>query len=216
VTDEVRDVEAVEVEAELEPEVPETTTEEPDTDIEDEAPAPTKRSRPRLLRALRVLRDSRLVTAILVALLVISGGVASWIYFKQYRPDQQTDPSVKQAVARAASDGTAALLSYSSDTLDQDFASAKSHLGGDFQAYYMQLTQQSVGPAAKEKSMKAKASVTGAAVSELHPDSAVVLVFVDQITTTKDNPQPSLAVSNVLVTMTRINGKWLITKFNPS
>ncbi len=210
-TDDVHDVEAVEVESA----VPETTIEEPDADIEDEAPAPTKRSRLRLPRVPRVLRNSRLVTATLVALLVISGGVASWIYFKQYRPDQQTDPSVKQAVASSASDGTVALLSYSSDTLDQDFASAKSHLAGDFLSYYVQFTQQSVGPAAKEKSMKTTARVTGAAVSELHPDSAVVLVFVDQVTTTKDSPQPSLAVSNVLVTMTRINGKWLITKFNP-
>ncbi len=63
--------------------------------------------------------------------------------------------------------------------------------------------------------MKTTARVTGAAVSELHPDSAVVLVFVDQTTTTKDSPQPALVVSNVRVTMTRINGQWLITKFNP-
>jgi Mce-associated membrane protein len=49
----------------------------------------------------------------------------------------------------------------------------------------------------------------------LHPDSAVVLVFVDQTTTTKDSPQPTLVISNVWVTMTRINGNWLITKFNP-
>jgi Mce-associated membrane protein len=57
--------------------------------------------------------------------------------------------------------------------------------------------------------------VTGAAVSELHPSSAVVLVFVDQSTTTKDSPQPSLAVSSALVHMTRVNGKWLISKFTP-
>ncbi|MGA7053311.1 MAG: hypothetical protein WBZ37_18975 [Mycobacterium sp.] len=169
---------------------------------------------PRLPGVLCVLRDSRIATAILVTLVVISGGVASWLYFKQYRPGQQTDPDVRQAVVSSASDGTTALLSYSSDTLDQDFASAKSHLAGDFLTYYVQFTQQSVGPMAKEKSMKTAARVTGAAVSELRPDSAVVLVFVDQTTTTKDS-QPSLAVSNVLVTMTRINGKWLITKFNP-
>ncbi len=229
-TDDVRDVEPPEFESA----VPETAIEEPGTDIEDldaesddpetqfedQAPAPTERSRlrlphlPRVLRVLRVLRDSRIATAILVMLVVISGGVASWLYFKQYRPDQQTDPNVRQAVVSSASDGTTALLSYSSDTLDQDFASAKSHLAGDFLTYYVQFTQQSVGPMAKEKSMKTAARVTGAAVSELRPDSAVVLVFVDQTTTTKDS-QPSLAVSNVLVTMTRINGKWLITKFNP-
>ena len=68
---------------------------------------------------------------------------------------------------------------------------------------------------AKQKSMKTTAKVTGAAVSELHPDSAVVLVLVDQVTTTKDSPQPSLAVSSALVRMTRLNGNWLITNFTP-
>ena len=198
-----------------------TDVDEQDTDVEEQAPAPIKRSRlrlprlRRLRRALRMLANSRLVAAILVAVLLISAGAASWIYFKQYRPDQQTDPSVKRAVASSAADGTTALLSYSADTLDQDFASARSHLAGDFLSYYNRFTQQSVGPAAREKSMKTTARVTGAAVSELHPDSAVVLVFVDQTTTTKDAPQPTLVISNVWVTMTRINDNWLITKFNP-
>jgi Mce-associated membrane protein len=152
---------------------------------------------------------------VLVLLLLISGGVATWLYFKQYRPDQQTDTDVARTVARAASDGTTALLSYSSDSLDQDFAAAKSHLAGDFLSYYDQFSQQSVAPVAKQKSMKTTAKVTGAAVSELHPDSAVVLVFVDQVTTTKDSPQPSIAVSSVQVRMDRVGGKWLITKFTP-
>ena len=63
--------------------------------------------------------------------------------------------------------------------------------------------------------MKTTAHVAGAAVSELHPDWAVVLVFVNQSTSTKDNPEPLLASSSVLVHMNRINGTWLITKFTP-
>jgi Mce-associated membrane protein len=54
-----------------------------------------------------------------------------------------------------------------------------------------------------------------AAVAELHPDSAVVLVFVDQSTTSKDSPDPSMAASSVLVTLSKVHGKWLITKFDP-
>jgi Mce-associated membrane protein len=160
-------------------------------------------------------RTGRILTALLVVLLLISGGVATWLYFKQYRPDQQTDPAVAQSVAGAASDGTVALLSYSADSLDEDFAAARSHLAGDFLSYYNDFSQQFVSPAAKQKSLKTTARVTDAAVSELHPDSAVVLVFVDQSTTTKDSPQPLLAVRSVLVRMARVNGNWLITKFTP-
>ncbi|MBX9638340.1 MAG: hypothetical protein K2X97_01005 [Mycobacteriaceae bacterium] len=95
------------------------------------------------------------------------------------------------------------------------FASARSHLTGDFLSYYDQFTQQIVAPAAKQKSLKTSAHVMRAAVQELHPDSAVVLVFVDQSTTSKDNPEPSTAASSALVNLALVDGKWLITKFTP-
>ncbi|ARR81629.1 hypothetical protein MOTT27_00808 [Mycobacterium intracellulare subsp. yongonense] len=49
----------------------------------------------------------------------------------------------------------------------------------------------------------------------MRPDSAVVLVLVDQSTTSKDNPDPAMTSSSVLVSLARINGQWLITKFDP-
>ena len=208
-TDDVRDIDSAAPEPEAEAEDPETA--EPlDDEAEAESPAPIERRRRGLPPRLR-----KILATILVVLLLISGGVATWLYFKQYRPDQQTDAGVARSVVSAASDGTTALLSYSAESLDKDFAAARSHLAGDFLSYYDQFSQQSVAPVAKQKSMKTTAKVTGAAVSELHPDSAVVLIFVDQVTTTKDSPQPSVAVSSVLVRMNRINGNWLITKFTP-
>jgi Mce-associated membrane protein len=185
---------------------PTTASDETETD----AAVPTERRRRGIPPKLR-----RVAQVVLALLLLTSAGAATWLYFKQYRPDQQTDSSVKQAVANSASDGTIALLSYSSDTLEQDFANAKSHLAGDFLTYYSDFTQQIVAPAAKQRSLKTAAHVTGAAVTEIHPDSAVVLLFIDQTTTAKDNPKPLTAVSSVLVHMNRINGNWLITKFNP-
>ena len=207
-TDDLRDIDSAATEDTSESD--DSPTGEPLGD-EAEIGSPAERPRRGLLRVLR-----RIVPVVLVLLLLVSGGVATWLYFKQYRPDQQTDAGVSRAVAGAASDGTTALLSYSSDSLDQDFAAARSHLTGDFLSYYDQFTQQSVAPVAKQKSMKTTARVTGAAVVEpLRPDSAVVLVFVDQTTTTKDSPQPSVAVTSALVHLTRVNGNWLITKFTP-
>lgn len=155
------------------------------------------------------------VPVVLISLLLLSGGAATWLYFKQYRPDKQTDAGVASAVINSASDGTVAMLSYSPETLDKDFAAAKSHLSGDFLSYYNQFTEQIVAPAAKQKSLKTTARVLGAAVQELHPDSAVVLVLVDQSTTSKDNPDPSMAASSVLVSLSRVDGSWLINKFDP-
>jgi Mce-associated membrane protein len=216
VTDDVHDTAGVTHETDSD--APETTSEPEDSvteeTVDDEAevdsPEPVKRRRLRLSPRLR-----RIVSVILALLLLISGGVATWLYFKQYRPDQQTDARVARVVVSAASDGTTALLSYSYDSLDKDFAAARAHLGGDFLSYYDQFTSQSAGPLATQKAMKATGRVTGAALSELHPDWALVLVFADQVTSTKDSPGPSVAVSSALVHLTRINGTWLITKFDP-
>lgn len=155
------------------------------------------------------------IPVILAVLLLISGGVTIWLYFLYHVPDQETNPSVARAAINAASEGTVALLSYSPDSLDKDFATARSHLTGDFLSYYDQFTQQIVAPAAKQKSLKTSAHVMRAAVQELHANSAVVLVFVDQSTTSKDSPEPTTAASSVLVNLALVDGKWLITKFTP-
>ena len=223
-TDEVRDAAAAADENDSE--VPETASEPDDSVREDaiseeesdeesdeeeaDSPAPVERPRRGLPPMVR-----KFAPVVLVLLLLISGGVATWLYFEQYRPDQQTDAGAAHAVMRAASDGTVAVLSYSFDSLDKDFANAKSHLTGDFLSYYSQFSQASLAPVAKQKSMKTTARVSEAAVSELHPDSAVVLVFVDQNTTIKDSPQTSLAVTSALVQMTRTNGNWKISGFTP-
>jgi Mce-associated membrane protein len=160
-------------------------------------------------------RRIKIVPAVLVLLLLASGALTAWLYVTQYRPDVQTDAAVAQGAINAARDGTVALLSYKPDTLNQDFAAAKSHLTGDFLNYYDQFTQQIVTPAAKEKALTTTAQVVGAAASELHPNSAVVLLFVNQATTSKDRPDPAMASSSVLVSLTKVHGAWLITKFQP-
>jgi Mce-associated membrane protein len=141
--------------------------------------------------------------------------LAAVLLYFWYRPDRATDAAAAKSTIAAASEGTIAILSYSPETLDRDLASAKSHLTGDFLSYYTKFTEQIVAPAAKQKSVKTSAVVVRAAVSELHPDSAVVLVFVNQSTVSADRPEPTLNSSSVLVTLTKAAGKWLISSFNP-
>jgi Mce-associated membrane protein len=160
-------------------------------------------------------RHVKVAPMVLVLLLLLSGALATWLYVDQYRPDEQTDAAAAQTAVDAARDGTVALLSYKPDTLNQDFAAAKSHLTGDFLNYYDQFTKQIVTPAAKEKALTTTAQVVGAAASEVQPNSAVVLLFVNQATTSKDRPDPAMASSSVLVSLTKVHGKWLITKFQP-
>lgn len=175
-----------------------------EADVLDEAPP---RRRPMLKRLL--------VPIVLVLLLLGSAGLTSWVYLTEFRPDQQTDTAVAAETVKAASDGTVALLSYSPETLDKDFATAKGHLTGDFLDYYTKFTTDVVTPASKQKSVKTSAAVVRAAVSELKPDSAVVLVFLNQTTTSKENVDGSFTASAVKVSLTKVNGAWLISAFDP-
>jgi Mce-associated membrane protein len=165
--------------------------------------------------ARRRLAAIPLIPVALVLGLLAAGGLTAWLYFTQYRPDTQTDNAVAQSAVNAARDGTVALLSYKPDTLNQDFAAAKSHLTGDFLNYYDQFTKEVVTPAAQTKGVTTTAQVAGAAVSELHPDKAVVLVFINQATTSKERPDPAMASSSAKVSLAKVHGDWLITKFDP-
>ncbi len=163
----------------------------------------------------RILLHGSVFPTLLMLLVTTAAALAAGLYYFQYRTDRATDLAAAKTAISAATDGTVAILSYSPDTLDHDFSSAKSHLTGDFLSYYNEFTQQIVAPAAKQKSVKATAVVPRAAVSELRPDSAVILVFVNLSTASVDKPQPTFSESSVVVTLAKVNGAWLISKFEP-
>jgi Mce-associated membrane protein len=191
------------------------TSEASDNDEAADEPETKSESKDGLLgRSARVVR-AQVGAILLVVVLLASAGVATWLYFHQYRPDQQTNDAAANVALDAAKNGTVALLTYSPESLDKDFAAAKSHLTGDFLSYYTQFTEQIVTPAAKQKAVKTSAAVVRAAVSEIHPDSAVVLVFINQNTTSKENPDGSFAASAVKVGLKKLNGTWLISAFDP-
>jgi Mce-associated membrane protein len=70
-------------------------------------------------------------------------------------------------------------------------------------------------PTVKEKHLVQTAAVLRAAVSELHPDSAVVLVFLNETTASKEKREPLTTPSSVRITLTKVHGSWLISKLDP-
>jgi len=156
-------------------------------------------------------------SAIVVVLLAfVGGGVAtSWLYFGTYRHERPLTSEMRDILIKSASDGTLAVLSYKPDTMDSDFAGAKTHLTGNFLQYYENFTTQVVGPAVKQRGVRTKAAVIQAAVSELKADSATVLIFVNQWTSSPHNPEPSMSSSSVNVGLQQVRGNWLISSFDP-
>jgi Mce-associated membrane protein len=184
--------------------------------VEDEvAQEPAPRLAIRVKRVGRWLRRGLarwrpiLLTMVLIA---ATGFAASYFYFV-YRPDVQTDDAARHQAIKAASDGAVALLSYSPDTLTRDFNNAKSRVTDSYLPYYQQFAEKIVGISAMRGQVTTTATVLKAAVSELHPNSAIVLAFVKLKTTSKDKPDPVITSSSLKVALTRVNGSWLIENF---
>ncbi len=158
---------------------------------------------------------ARPVSVLAATLLLVSAVAAGSVYWWLYSPDRLTDAAAQQQVVSAAKEGTEALLSYSPENLDQDLADAKSHLTEPFLGYYDDFTDKVVAPATRGKGVKTEANVARAAVSQIRPGRAEVLVFVNQVTTSTDRPTPALATSSVMVTLVNSDGRWLISEFTP-
>jgi Mce-associated membrane protein len=158
--------------------------------------------------------------ALVIALATATVGAAAlggWQTQTKGRPlppvaDQAAD---RQAATQAASTGTAKILTYSPDSLDQDFAAAEALLTGDFLTYYKQFTSQTVRPAAEQQRISTAATVVRAGVESLTSQHAAILVFVNQTTTSQDKPAPTTASSSVRVGLAKVNGTWLIDRFDP-
>ncbi|MEZ0366864.1 twin-arginine translocation pathway signal [Mycobacterium sp. pUA109] len=166
-------------------------------------------------RRARAVAPAWWAAIVLAVLLIASIGVASWLYFARYQPDRQLGSDAEQAALTAAADGAVAVLSYAPNTLDKDFASAKSHLTGDFLSYYTDFTQKVVTPAAKQKEVQTSAAVVRKGIMSITPDSAEVLVFLNQTTISKSNPDGAFSMSSVKIGLEKHNGHWLIASFDP-
>ena len=165
-------------------------------------------------RALAWCRQ-RWAAVLTVAALLVSAATAGSVYWWLYRPDRLTDTAGQEQMLSAAREATEALLSYSPEKVDTDVATAKALLTGDFLQKYTEFADTVVVPAAKDRGVKTEANVARAAVSQMRPDDAHVLIFVNQVTTSKERPTPALATSSVMVTMVRSAGRWLVSEFNP-
>ena len=152
-----------------------------------------------------------LVAALPVVALILALGVGylKWLDGKEHESRIAAEESVQ-----AASESTIAILSYKPETVDQDLKAASDRLTAGFRQQYTQLVTDVVAPGAKQQHISAVATVAAAASVVATGKQAVVLVFVDQTTTVGNDP-PTQSTSSVRVTLDKIEGRWLISEFDP-
>lgn len=151
----------------------------------------------------------------LAALLSATTVLAGVLYATVHRPDQQSDAGAALSAIDAASSGTVVLLSYAPETLDRDMDRARGLMTGGFLTYYGKFTAEVVAPAVRTKGIKASAQVLHAALMEIRPNDAKVLVFLNQETVSRDRPEPARTASSVVVSLTKADNDWLVSALDP-
>jgi Mce-associated membrane protein len=173
-------------------------------DLADAAEAPVERSG-------RFSWTRLLVAGLPVLALILALGVG---YLKWLDGTARESRAAAEASVRAASESTIAILSYKPESVDRDLKAAADRLSEPFRQQYTQLVNDVVAPGAKQQHITAVATVPAAASVSATGKHAVVLVFVDQ-TTTIGNDAPTQSTSSVRVTLEKVDGRWLISQFDP-
>jgi Mce-associated membrane protein len=152
-----------------------------------------------------------LVVALPALALILAPGVG---YLKWLDGTARESRAAAEASVRAASESTIAILSYKPETVDRELKAAAERLTAGFRQQYTQLVNDVVAPGAKQQHISAVATVPAAASVSATGKHAVVLVFVDQ-TTTIGNDAPTQTTSSVRVSLEKVDGRWLISQFDP-
>lgn len=143
-------------------------------------------------------------------LLALTAGYFKWLDISGTEAGLARAESV-----RVASEDAVALLSYRPDSADQELGAARERLTGDFKDSYTALTRQVVIPGAKQKHIAAVAKVNAAASVSATADHAVVLLFLNQTVTIGEGGTPTDTQPVVRVTLQKVDGRWLVSHFDP-
>jgi Mce-associated membrane protein len=152
----------------------------------------------------------RVVLVCAALILVGVGGTLLWSHHRSAAAD-----TARVEVIGVAPMLVENLLSYNSDTVDDDLARAAEGASGTFQDSFAEFGSKTVAPQSKEQGISTKARVVDVGVRSVAADRAELLMFVDQITTSIARPAPASTSSRVEVTLDRVDGTWLVSAMIP-
>lgn len=154
----------------------------------------------------------RASTALLAGVLVLALAAlaALGVVVTRVRGAGAVETARDQALA-AAQDRAVDVLSYDYRHLDRDFARARADLTGGFAKDYAATTSKLVRPGARQYKVVVRAEVAAASVVSAGRHRVVVLLFVNQTTTSTRLDGPKVDLNRVRLTMTDVHGRWLVS-----
>ena len=154
------------------------------------------------------------ILALVLALLTVAALVVAGFFALQVREDARTADARDEAPG-AAESAAKAILSYDYRRLPTDRKRAKEFLTPEYQKEYEKtfklLEEQKDGTAgaAIQTKTSVTASVLGSGVMDADPDTARVLVFVNQVSK-RPGRDPQQFQNRVAMTMKQVEDRWLV------
>jgi hypothetical protein len=157
------------------------------------------------------------MVALLVLCLVLAG-VAAYAFLSRDDSTSEAKGAITSAGARAsaleaATTLTEKVLSYDWRTLDKDAKASEAVMAPSFRTEYAK-TMTGVRSQTLKNQVKLSAKAAATSIVSASPRKAVALVFVDQSTTAKGSTNQRLDQNRVLVTLTRHQGEWRVSKMS--
>lgn len=167
--------------------------------------------------AVPFLAGARLLVGLLVLCLVL-GAVTAFAWWRSEHPDGGAAPNgaitstrARDAGLEAAAQLTRKVLSYDWKTLDAHVKATRAVLAPSFRREY-ERTMAGVRDQTIKNQVKLTAAVAATSIVSATESKVEALVFVDHVTTAKGTANKRVDSSRVLVTLTRGDGDWRISK----
>lgn len=155
----------------------------------------------------------RLVSGAVALLVIAVAGACGYLMYLNH--EDGVDSQLRTEALAAGTQDVPALLSYQAKNIDKDFEDKYSKVTGSFRTQFEELSKKTIIPAAKEQDLTTKAQVATAGVTAVDGDSVTLLLFVNQSTTTKNDPGARLDGSRVQVVMTKVDDGWKVAGLTP-
>ncbi|MDG5769498.1 MULTISPECIES: hypothetical protein [Mycolicibacterium] len=179
---------------------------EPDEPDEPEQPATTEPAAARPRDRSRV--SAAVVLAAIALVLAVASGVLRWLTVTQAESD-----TARVESAEAAKEITTEMLSYETDTVEQQLTAARDRMTGKFLGTYTAMINEVI-PAAQAQRIAAVADVLEVGTVKAEPDRAELVLFVNQSVQVGDH-MPEKTPSVARVTMVKDGDRWLLSEYEP-
>ncbi|MGN6302316.1 MAG: hypothetical protein ACTHN8_14640 [Angustibacter sp.] len=146
------------------------------------------------------------LTALLVVILVAVG-----LLVRADRQARAVDEARGEAVSAARTAATA-ILSYDYRHLDADFAKGRALTAPPFSQQYAKTTADAVKQVATQTKATVVAQVAAVGVEQASAHRVVVVLFVNQTTTSSRLERPQVDQNRVEMTLVERDGRWLVSQ----